>query len=529
MPAFAPVLVALLIFVPSDPTLCPNNVQAVTAVVFWLFSLAMVITMFILPQLNGGEYEKSGLIDDLRYTFYSFNPVYAYVQAVIDIYTNSRLLKFCARQPSYSNFCDELDRPPQTDYLSRDGLGVGVPVLFMLFGGVVYFALLMGIEALQNVQFSLFSKGTAAVGPANEDDDVIAERERINHDPPITKDTVTCKALGKTYGTGKVAVNQVSFGVPPGEIFGLLGVNGAGKSTTFKMLTGETGIGRGGATINGKDIATEMTAARRSIGYCPQYDGLIPYMTGRELLTMFARLRGVPDTAMADVVSRSIAFLELGAHCDRLAGTYSGGNKRKLSTAIALVGKPNVLFLDEPTTGMDPGARRSLWNALLKTARSGKSIVLTSHSMEECEALCTKLAIMVNGEFQCFGTTQHLKSKFAQGYSLIVKLKGGAQPQSPGAFLQVLQSKVQVQVKHEHGVQLDLSVSQSEKMSDLFAVMESAEVQACIDDYGLSQTSLEQVFLGFAKKQHGDEQTKDAGGSGACACTPCACCTPGSK
>ena len=488
-----------------------------TAVIFWLLSLAMVITMFILPLINGGEYEESGLVDDLRFTFYAFNPVFTYVQAVIDIYANSRLLKFCD-QPIYSTFCDDLVRPPQTEYLARDGLGVGWPVLFMFLGGIVSFGLLLAIEAMQNVQFSLFNKNSATNSPVNEDDDVAAERERINHDPPITKDTVTCKALGKTYGTGKVAVNQVSFGVPPGEIFGLLGVNGAGKSTTFKMLTGETGIGRGGATINGKDIATQMAAARRSIGYCPQYDGLIPYMTGRELLTMFSRLRGVPDSAIADVVGRSIAFLELGAHCDRLSGTYSGGNKRKLSTAIALVGNPNVLFLDEPTTGMDPGARRSLWNALLKTAKSGKSIVLTSHSMEECEALCTKLAIMVNGEFQCFGTTQHLKSKFAQGYSLIVKLKVSPGAQTAGAFLEILKSKVEVELKHEHSHQLDLSVSSKEKLSNLFALMESAEVQACIDDYGLSQTSLEQVFLGFAKKQHGDEPTTDAGGKS------CLCC-----
>ncbi|CAH3155542.1 unnamed protein product, partial [Porites evermanni] len=106
---------------------------------------------------------------------------------------------------------------------------------------------------------------------------------------------------------------------------------------------------------------------------------------------------------------------------------FSGGNRRKLSTAIALVGNPPIIFLDEPTTGMDPVARRFLWDTLTGVLKDGRSIVLTSHSMEECEALCTRLAIMVNGHFKCLGSTQHLKSRFGRGYTLMVKV-GNHQP-----------------------------------------------------------------------------------------------------
>lgn len=146
------------------------------------------------------------------------------------------------------------------------------------------------------------------------------------------------------------------------------------------------------------------------------------------MLTMYARLRGVPSNKVKDLVSSTIKHLNLTNWADKLCGDYSGGNKRKLSTAIALVGNPPIVFLDEPTTGMDPVARRFLWDSLMQVMKGGRSIVLTSHSMEECEALCTRLAIMVNGQFKCLGSIQHLKSRFGTGYTLMIKVAGSAAP-----------------------------------------------------------------------------------------------------
>ena len=153
----------------------------------------------------------------------------------------------------------------------------------------------------------------------------------------------------------KYAVDRLSFAVPRGQCFGLLGVNGAGKTTTFRMLTGDESMTAGSARLNGYDIRTQMAQARQHMGYCPQFDGLIELMTGRELLTMYARLRGVPEKSIPSLVSNLIRELMLGKHADKSCGSYSGGNKRKLSTAVALCGPSPVIYLDEPTTGTPAG------------------------------------------------------------------------------------------------------------------------------------------------------------------------------
>jgi ATP-binding cassette, subfamily A (ABC1), member 3 len=218
-----------------------------------------------------------------------------------------------------------------------------------------------------------------------------------------------------------LAVNQLSAAVDPYECFGLLGINGAGKTSTFKMLIGDEKISKGGAWVQGISLKTNMKEVHKRIGYCPQFDALIDDLTGRETLDFYCLLRGVPKSEIAGVSLKLATELNFMKHIDKLVKEYSGGNKRKLSTAVALIGNPAVIYLDEPTTGMDPGAKRHLWSVICKIRNQGRSIVLTSHSMEECEALCTRLAIMVNGEFKCLGSVQHLKSKFSKGFLLTIK------------------------------------------------------------------------------------------------------------
>ncbi|XP_015769367.1 PREDICTED: ATP-binding cassette sub-family A member 3-like [Acropora digitifera] len=238
-----------------------------------------------------------------------------------------------------------------------------------------------------------------------------------------TRKLCTESAVQKVYGgTNVTAVDHLCLGIPRGECFGLLGINGAGKTTTFSMLTGDLSITKGTAYLDGFNIQTHLRQVQQRIGYCPQFDALIERLTGREMLTMYANLRGVQPEKIDNLVSATIKHLNLAKWADKLCGDYSGGNKRKLSTAIALVGNPPIVFLDEPTTGMDPVARRFLWDSLMTVMKGGRSIVLTSHSMEECEALCTRLAIMVNGQFKCLGSTQHLKSRFGKGYTLMIKV-----------------------------------------------------------------------------------------------------------
>jgi ATP-binding cassette subfamily A (ABC1) protein 3 len=169
-------------------------------------------------------------------------------------------------------------------------------------------------------------------------------------------------------------------------------------------------------------VKNELNKVHKKIGYCPQFDALIEELTGRETLNIFAMIRGIPRSQIEEASQKLADKLNFSQHLDKPVKSYSGGTKRKLSTALALIGDPQVIFLDEPTTGMDPGAKRQLWNVLINERNRGKSLILTSHSMEECEALCTRLAIMVQGQFKCLGSTQHLKNKFSKGFILTIKI-----------------------------------------------------------------------------------------------------------
>ena len=211
--------------------------------------------------------------------------------------------------------------------------------------------------------------------------------------------------------------------------FSLLGLNGAGKTTTFKMLIGEIKPTSGDAFINGYNIGHDKSKARRNLGFCPQFDVLPEYLTVRNTFDLVAGLRGLERSSVAKSIDELIKVFKLNEFNDKLVQKLSGGNKRKVSSGIAFLGRPFVVFLDEPTTGMDPAARRYLWTVIKKARDLGMTIVLTTHSMEESEALSSRLGIMVNGQFKCLGSVQHLKSKYGKGYTLIIKCKGNADNQ----------------------------------------------------------------------------------------------------
>lgn len=336
------------------------------------------------------------------------------------------------------------------------------------------------------------------------DDDVIREKERINNREGRANEVLVFRDLTKIYNPGSgdplVAVNKLSLGIPHGECFGLLGQNGAGKTTTFKMLTGDETITSGSAYVDSIDISTNLSKVLQRVGYCPQFDALIDLMTGRELLTMYARLRGVPENQISNVINVLAKNLTFDKYMDRVTKTYSGGNKRKLSTALALVGDPPLVFLDEPSSGMDPIARRMLWDYLSKVISSGKSIVITSHSMEECEALCTRIAIMVNGQFKCLGSSQHLKNKFGEGYTLIARV--GGINQNTDALREFIENTFPGSVlKDIHQGYVHYQLITEKHWPDLFGVMEEVKNELNIEDYSLSQTTLEQIFLNFTRSQ----------------------------
>lgn len=224
-------------------------------------------------------------------------------------------------------------------------------------------------------------------------------------------DTIAVEHLAKTYGNGVRAVDDLSFGVHKGEIFGLLGPNGAGKSTTVRMLTTLTAPTSGRALISGRDVRREAQAVRQEIGYVAQSSGVDKLDTGRENLLLQAQLQRVPKASIAKRVEDTIAWVGLTDAADRLVDTYSGGMQRRLEIAMGLVHQPDVLFLDEPTTGLDPETRRALWRdlVLMREARQ-LTVLLTTHYLEEADALCDRLAIVDHGRIVAEGTPMELKS-----------------------------------------------------------------------------------------------------------------------
>ncbi|XP_037633283.1 LOW QUALITY PROTEIN: ATP-binding cassette sub-family A member 2 [Sebastes umbrosus] len=340
--------------------------------------------------------------------------------------------------------------------------------------------------------------------PIEDDDvDVACERRRVLRGD-ADNDMLKIDNLTKVYKSRKMgrilAVDRLCLGVRPGECFGLLGVNGAGKTTTFKMLTGDECTTGGEAFIDGNSILKDLLRVQQSIGYCPQFDALFDDLTAREHLELYTRLRGIPWKDQDRVVGWALEKLELSKYADKPAGTYSGGNKRKLSTAIALIGYPSLIFLDEPTTGMDPKARRFLWNLILDIIKTGRSVVLTSHSMEECEALCTRLGIMVNGRFKCLGSIQHLKNRFGDGYMITVRTKSSSNVKEVVRFFNRNFPEAVLKERHHTKVQYQLK-SERISLAQVFSKMEQVVEVLGIEDYSVSQTTLDNVFVNFAKKQ----------------------------
>jgi ABC-2 type transport system ATP-binding protein len=195
-----------------------------------------------------------------------------------------------------------------------------------------------------------------------------------------------------------LAVGGVSFAVAPGEVFGLLGPNGAGKTTTIRVLTTLLPPTDGRALVAGHDVRFESLAVRSSIGYIPQAISVDGALTARENLDFYARVTGVPGRERKARIEQAIASMQLEAMLDRLARTLSGGMLRRLEIATALLNRPAVLFLDEPTVGLDPSARRMVWEHLeALRVQVGTTILVTTHLMEEAERHCQRLAIMDMG------------------------------------------------------------------------------------------------------------------------------------
>ncbi|XP_054642461.1 uncharacterized protein abca12 isoform X2 [Dunckerocampus dactyliophorus] len=387
---------------------------------------------------------------------------------------------------------------------SMDGLGW--MIISSITQGVVLFTLrlLLNRFLIRKVRHLILGRKNVPRVFEDEDEDVAAERLRV-FSGAADSDILQVNQLTKIYQhlNKKVyAVKRLSVGIPAGECFGLLGVNGAGKTTTFKMLTGDVSPTDGTAQIRDWDgrLVDIMECRDKgiNIGYCPQVDALDNLLTGEEHLYFYARIQGISKSEIDRVVRYLLKKLELNYHQNMTTDGYSCGTRRKLSTAIALIGHPQILLLDEPSSGMDPRTKRHLWKIISEEVKGKCAVVLTSHSMEECEALCSRLAIMVKGQFRCLGSLQHIKNRFGSGFTVKMYLAEAAgDVETITGFMQRQFPSTYLKDQHSSMVEYHVPVAPG-GVAAIFDKLECNKSSLHIKHFSVSQTTLDEVFINFA-------------------------------
>lgn len=320
--------------------------------------------------------------------------------------------------------------------------------------------------------------------------------------------------VSKSYISGVRVVEGLSLTVNRGECFGLLGVNGAGKSTTFSVLSSEFRPDSGSVIAQGVQLDQDVTLYRQKISYDPQVNPSLS-LSVYESLHLMAVLRDVEQSTIPSLITSLLKLLDMESHIWKKAADLSGGTLRKLALGMALLGNPNLLLLDEPTAGIDPVARHGIWTLLRSVRKQNNSIVISSHAMEECEAICDRISIMAQGRLRCVGTFLHLRQKFAQGCTIRVQFKeninlaqSGRGTGSPSTLIAAL--KQQLGQKFGPSIRLvDSNINSATfnvndkniKRSKLFQEMRAFRQKNPSSSYIINDSSLEDIFIKLAREQ----------------------------
>ncbi|XP_012893477.1 PREDICTED: ATP-binding cassette sub-family A member 5 isoform X2 [Dipodomys ordii] len=364
--------------------------------------------------------------------------------------------------------------------------------------------------------------------PNNEDEDEDVRAERLK-----VKELMSCQCceekpaimvsnLHKEYDdkkdflhsrkVKKVATRYISFCVKKGEILGLLGPNGAGKSTIINILVGDVEPTSGQVFLGDyTPDTTEDDNYIKCMGYCPQINPLWPDLTLQEHFEVYGAVKGMSASDMKEVISRITNALDIKEHLQKTIKKLPSGIKRKLCFALSMLGNPSVTLLDEPSTGMDPKAKQHMWRAIRTAFKNKKrAAILTTHYMEEAEAVCDRVAIMVSGQLRCIGTVQHLKSKFGKGYFLEIKLKDWIE----NIEIDRLQREIQYifpnasrQESFSSILAYKIPKEDVQSLSQCFSKLEEAKHTFAIEEYSFSQATLEQVFVELTKEQEEEDNS----------------------
>ncbi len=313
--------------------------------------------------------------------------------------------------------------------------------------------------------------------------------------------SIETKSLTKSFGD-VVAVDDISFSVQKGEIFGFLGPNGAGKSTTMMILTTLLKPTSGQALISEFDVATNAKQVRENIGYVQQETTVDEYLTGRENLLLQAKLNHIPKDEMSKRIDEVLDLIELGDKQDEPVVTYSGGMRKRLDIACGFLHRPKVLFLDEPTVGLDIQTRRKIWEYIKKIHDAFEmTIFLTTHYMEEADQLCDRIGIIDGGKIQVIDSPENMKN--AMGNEVISLVFEGKNRDS---FLSELQKIEFVNKINEDGSKLTLFASNgTEVIPKVFQI--SSELDTKITSISLTQPTLDDVFISYTGHEIRDDDS----------------------
>ena len=315
--------------------------------------------------------------------------------------------------------------------------------------------------------------------------------------------SIETKSLSKSFGDLK-AVDDISFNVDNGEIFGFLGPNGAGKSTTMMILTTLLKPTRGQALVSGFNVSTHPKQVRESIGYVQQETTVDEYLTGRENLLLQARLNHIPKNLIKERIDEVLELIELSEKQNDAVVTYSGGMRKRLDIAGGLLHRPKVLFLDEPTVGLDIQTRRKIWQYIQKIHKEfDMTLFLTTHYMEEADQLCDRIGIIDGGKIQVIDTPQNMKSAMGnEVISLVIENEDNEK-----VFLSKLEDIGQIQkINHDQNKITLFASKGTEVIPKIFQI--SSDLKIKIESISLKQPTLDDVFISYTGHEIRDDEGK---------------------
>ncbi|TFK92820.1 P-loop containing nucleoside triphosphate hydrolase protein [Polyporus arcularius HHB13444] len=391
----------------------------------------------------------------------------------------------------------------------------GGPILYLILYGLVLFGILVYVDSGSVWKQKVLARARRRDAPANTDArlshqraDVLAEADAVDE----SQNALRVLNVSKSFGRAGKVVDSVTFGVAQDTIFALLGPNGAGKTTVFNMIRGDILPDAGEILINGRSIVRHTQQARLSLGVCPQFTAIDAQLTVREHLHVYARLKGLQKGAETQQNVHTIMLATgLDIYADRLASKLSGGNKRKLALAIALIGNPSVILIDEFSTGVDAKMKRDMWSTL-KNIAHGKAIVITTHSMEEASTLANKVGIIA-GRMLAVGPTDTLISRYAR---YLVHFP--CRTREDVLRAQALMARIPgAKIADDVATRFEVPVGDGLSLAQLFGIIAEATAQeggegrsAGGGEWAVEEASLESVFMKVIRENEVEEGDGEA-------------------